>query len=178
MKVVNFFGGPGAGKSTAAAGLFYKMKSSHVSAELVTEYAKDAVWECRHNLMKDQLYLLAKQNRRIARLLEHPIRFAVTDSPILLCAAYAEIGGNYTDSLLIPMILEVFNGYDNINILIQRDANTYQQVGREQNIEQAKEVDNVVIDLLHKYNIPYETVYAKPDFSTVDEVYEIVMARA
>jgi len=45
MKVINLFGGPGCGKSTAAAGLFHLMKSNHMSVELVNEFAKEIVWE-------------------------------------------------------------------------------------------------------------------------------------
>ena len=94
MKVINLFGGPGVGKSTAAAGLFYEMKKRQLSVELVTEYAKDMVWEKRWNILDDQLYILAKQHRRIARLAEHGIEYVITDSPISLGLVYLkpEIG--------------------------------------------------------------------------------------
>jgi len=39
-KVINLFAGPGAGKSTTAAGLFAEMKRANVDVELVTEYVK------------------------------------------------------------------------------------------------------------------------------------------
>lgn len=55
MKVINLFGGPGSGKSTLAAGLFERMKIQGLSVELVTEYAKDMVWERRGNILDDQL---------------------------------------------------------------------------------------------------------------------------
>lgn len=45
MLVVNPFGIPGAGKSAGAAYVFSKLKMKGVNAELVTEYAKDMVWE-------------------------------------------------------------------------------------------------------------------------------------
>lgn len=41
--VINLIGGPGSGKSTTAAGLFFRMKSMGVRCELVTEYAKELV---------------------------------------------------------------------------------------------------------------------------------------
>ena len=37
VTVINFYGGPGSGKSTAAAGLFYKMKLGGYSVELTDE---------------------------------------------------------------------------------------------------------------------------------------------
>ena len=43
--VVNLFGVPGAGKSTGAAHIFSCIKMAGVNAELITEYAKDKVWE-------------------------------------------------------------------------------------------------------------------------------------
>ena len=88
MKVLNIWGGPGIGKSTTAAGLFYEMKKLGLNVELVQEYAKDAVWEKRHNILDDQIYIFAKQQRRIARLAEHNIDWVITDSPIPLGLVY------------------------------------------------------------------------------------------
>lgn len=174
MKVVNFFGGPGVGKSTLAAGLFYKMKSCGEAVEIVTEYAKDVTWEGRTNLLGDQIYLLAKQNRRLARLLDHPVDYAITDSPLLLCAAYARING--ADSLynsLCPLILEVFNSYNNINLMIEREPAYYAQLGRSQTLDQATNVDAVVVELLSELGIPYQTIKAGKN-DAADVLYSIV----
>lgn len=148
------FGGPGVGKSTLAAGLFWNLKTQGVSAELVTEYAKDVTWEGRQNLLNDQLYLLAKQNRRLSRLLDHEVDYAITDSPLLLCAAYTRMGTNKY-SHLVPLVLELFNSYDNINFVLRRNVQFYMQVGRSQTVEEAQHIDNVVIDILDEFNIPY-----------------------
>lgn len=43
--IVNLFGVPGAGKSTGAAYIFSRLKMLGINAELVTEFAKDKVWE-------------------------------------------------------------------------------------------------------------------------------------
>ena len=53
MKVINLFAGPGTGKSTTAAGLFYKMKSKGYMVELVTEFAKDLVYQESFFRLKD-----------------------------------------------------------------------------------------------------------------------------
>ena len=45
LTVINFFGGPGCGKSTTAAELFAKMKKANYKVELVHEVAKDFIWE-------------------------------------------------------------------------------------------------------------------------------------
>ena len=41
--VVNLIGGPGSGKSTTAAGLFYNLKKLGINCEMALEYAKDKV---------------------------------------------------------------------------------------------------------------------------------------
>lgn len=43
--VINLFGAPGAGKSTLAADIFSKLKRRQVKCELITEFAKDCVYE-------------------------------------------------------------------------------------------------------------------------------------
>lgn len=46
MLVINLFGVPGAGKSTGAAYIFARLKMLGINTELVTEFAKDKVWDC------------------------------------------------------------------------------------------------------------------------------------
>lgn len=170
MRIVNFFGGPGIGKSTIAAGHFWDLKASGISAELVTEYAKDVTWEGRQNLLNDQLYLLAKQNRRLARLLDHDVEYAITDSPLLLCAAYARMGTNAYSSL-VPLVLELFNSYDNINIVLKRNPEFYVQVGRSQTVEEAIQIDDLVIEMLDEFSIPYTVLEIDSDpLNTLAEI--------
>lgn len=157
MKVLNFFGGPGVGKSTIAAGHFWNLKTSGVSVELVTEYAKDVTWEGRSNLLNDQLYLLAKQNRRLSRLLDHQVDYAITDSPLLLCAAYTRMGNNSYEHL-VPLVLELFNSYDNINFVLKRNPEFYTQVGRGQTIAEACNIDTVVLAILEEFNVPHHVL--------------------
>lgn len=42
---INFLGEPSAGKSTIAAGLYFLMKKRRYSVEIVTEYAKDLIYD-------------------------------------------------------------------------------------------------------------------------------------
>lgn len=154
MKVINLFGGPGTGKSTTAAGLFYAMKKSKLSVELVTEYAKEAVWERRVDLFDDQIYIFAKQQRRIARLKNHNIDWVITDSPIPLGLIYVK--PEYTSKNFTNLVLEVFNEYENYNYILQRHF-TYDPVGRNQKDElEAVRFDIKVKELLDTYSLPFE----------------------
>lgn len=58
MLIVNFFGAPGAGKSTGAAYVFSRLKMAGVKCELATEFAKDAVWENNQEVLRNQIKIL------------------------------------------------------------------------------------------------------------------------
>ena len=169
MKIVNLFGGPGTGKSTTAAGLFYEMKKMRLEVELVTEYAKDMTWEQRHNILSDQLYILAKQHRRVQRL-EGKVDWVITDSPLLLGMVYRP--QHYYDSF-DALALEIFNSYDNKNILLGRDFE-YHTIGRNQTAEEAIEVDNVMKSLMDSNNIPYTPISNTPGFDRIEQILNLL----
>lgn len=158
MKVINLWGGPGIGKSTTAAGLFYAMKQQQLNVELVTEYAKDAVWERRQNLFDDQIYIFAKQQRRIARLKGHGIDWVITDSPIPIGLVYtrlADYGPSFPN-----LVMEIFGQYENFNLLLGRNWK-YNPVGRNQkNEEEAIIFDKKVQSLLNAWQIDFEIITA------------------
>ena len=87
MIIVNLFGVPGAGKSTGAAYIFSQLKMKGINAELITEFAKDKVWENNEKVFKNQLYLFGKQSFRISRV-QDEVDVIITDSPLLLSIFY------------------------------------------------------------------------------------------
>ena len=156
MKVICIWGGPGVGKSTAAAGLFYQMKKAQLNVELVTEYAKDAVWEKRYNILDDQLYIFAKQHRRIARLQAHNIDWVVTDSPIALGLVYQN--STNLGSLFADLVMDVFGKFDNYNFLLSR-SHGYNPIGRTQkDLTEATFFDTKVSTLLDRYKVPFTAI--------------------
>jgi hypothetical protein len=156
MKVINLFGGPGCGKSTAASGLFYEMKKLQLNVELVQEYAKDVTWEQRYNLLDDQIYIFAKQQRRIARLVDSGIEWVITDSPIPLGLVYMK--PNSLSENFPKLVMEVFNQYKNYNFFLQRYY-PYNPIGRNQkDLEEAEMYDRKILTLLDACKIPNSTI--------------------
>jgi tRNA uridine 5-carbamoylmethylation protein Kti12 len=158
MKVVNLFAGPGAGKSTTAAGIFHLMKMERMSVELVTEYAKEMTWEKRHNILMDELYIVAKQHRRLRRL-RGEVEYVVADSPLLLCIYYRQ--NDYSETL-DKLILELWAQDDNLNFFIER-VKPYVGVGRSQSEDEARKIDADMRKLLAQYDVPFENVVGDND---------------
>ena len=164
MKVINVFGGPGAGKSTTAAGLFYKMKQKGINVELVTEYAKDMTWEGRHNILGDQLYVLAKQQRRVSRLVGK-VDYVITDAPFFLGLVYME--PDYLKTFE-PLVLEAWEKYENHCYLLNRKNIAFQEVGRNQDASGALAIDDKLVRLLNSRRIPFTEVVTSE--TCVDEI--------
>ena len=153
-KVINFFGGPGSSKSTTAAGLFYLLKLNKIRAELTGEYAKDMVWrEFPPKAFSDQLYITAKQNHRLLRLVGK-VDYIINDSPLLWGSIYR--AENYYKTY-DKFLFEVFDSYPNINFFITRQKD-YDTVGRNQSEEESDRISLKIKEMLDKNGIEYHTV--------------------
>ena len=151
MIIVNLFGVPGAGKSTGAAYIFSQLKLKGINAELITEFAKDKVWENNTEVFKNQAYLFGKQSYKISRC-KDKVDVIVTDSPLPLSIFYNNdevLGEDFNKT-----VMNVFNSYNNLNYLLLR-VKPYNPVGRHQTEEESNELKIPMIDLLHSRVIEY-----------------------
>lgn len=153
-KVINLFAGPGAGKSTTAAGLFFLMKSENLKVELVTEFAKELTYNNDTDSLSNQLYVMGEQDRRQRRLVDK-VDWIITDGPLVLNAVYAS--GVYDNDFVRETARWAFNSYDNVNFFVSR-AKPYQPYGRGENESEARERDLDIRAVLHYWNLPYLTV--------------------
>ena len=166
--VVNLVGGPGAGKSTLAAGVFTELKWKGVNCELVTEYAKDKVWEESYRILEDQIYILGKQHHRLFRLSDK-VDVIITDSPLFLSLIY---GAHWGDTFA-ALTVELFNKFNNLTYFVERQKR-YNPAGRVQTEEKAKAIDALVKEKLGFYSLPYKEIPGVMDSThiIVDEVVE------
>lgn len=133
--VINLWGGPGCGKSTTMARIFSELKVKGYNVEMVSEFAKDLVYEKRDETMKDELYIFAKQNHRLFRV-KDKVDIIVTDRPLPLTCVYDEVYGK-NDRSLRELVRKTFREYDNINILLKFNTDNYKKEGRLQDQEEA-----------------------------------------
>lgn len=140
--IINLYGGPGNGKSTAAAGLFHEMKKRNFKCELVMEYAKDLVYEGRLSDKTDQIAIFMEQYRRTS-LVYNSVDFVITDSPLRLSEIYDNTG--------MPefkrFVRAVSKKFINYNIILHRDHG-YIQDGRIHTEEESSELQTKMYRML------------------------------
>lgn len=149
---VNFFAGPGAGKTTAAWAIAAELKKAGIEAEYVAEYAKELVWEGNNKLLdgseESQRILFEEQNRRLARL-QGKVPVVVTDSPILLNCIYGDTSDEYKN-----VVREKFFSYNNFNVFVERGKG-FVQSGRIHSLEQSVTIDTQIKQMLDGLGIKY-----------------------
>ncbi len=150
MIVVNLYGAPGAGKSTGAAYIFSQLKMRDINSELVTEFAKDKVWEGSKAVFENQAYIFGKQYFRISRV-KDKVDVVVTDSPILLSCFYGKndpvLGEEFN-----TFVKKVSDSFRSLNAFIER-VKPYNPAGRFQTEEQSDEISGKLQDLLASYGV-------------------------
>jgi len=152
LKVINLFGPPGVGKSATRSGVFWLMKSYHMSVEEVSEYAKYLVLTGRTwQLKEEQLYLLAKQNHKQV-ILRGQYEYAVTDSPLALCSFYAP--KSYMPAFF-DLVEQARNQFENINFYLTRDLSrdAFELAGRVHDLAASQQIDLEMREYLDRLGI-------------------------
>jgi len=178
--IINYFAGPGAGKSTSATGLFSELKKlkdtedflKDFQIELVTEFAKDKVYELNPECLDNQFLTSAQQHHRLWRVMNYWLKngitdgIIVTDSPLLLGVIYndkSSFAANHLNHLLLSEFTQMqdfeYPGIKNINIFINRDKK-YDKLGRLQTENEANEIDDRIYEVLEYFEIPFEETYS------------------
>jgi adenylate kinase family enzyme len=179
--IVNFFGGPGIGKSTQSAELFTIMKKQHMDVELTFEFPKIIAWEENFSAIKDQLYITANQHRNISRLYGK-VKYILVDSPIILGTVYKErystapeYPATFYDETFDAFVFSLFKKYNSLNIFLERNDATYNKNGRFQDLVEAKEIDEEIKRKLIKYDIPF--VVFPVNENTSDDIFKYISGR-
>lgn len=127
---------------------------------MVSEYAKELVWEQRNETFKNELYLFAKQHHRMFRL-NSKVKYIITDRPLILSVFYNKKYGDNSNTFK-NLVLQEVNKFKNIDIFLNR-TKPYVQKGRNQTEEESKEF------ALEMFNIVKEYC---PDLKVIDAIQD------
>lgn len=158
-QIVNLYGGPGTGKSTSAAFIFYLLKSKHKNVELVREYVKDWAWNKYPIASYDQFYFMGKQIRKES-MLYNKVETIITDSPVMLNSYYAQkfcpepIAKGVKEAVLAYYQQAEQDQHKHLHVFLKR-SKLYNEKGRFQTEEQAKDIDVGIKDLLKELGISF-----------------------
>lgn len=146
----------GSGKSTGSAYIFSRLKLAGINAELITEFAKDKVWEENTEVFKpdNQCYLFGKQFYKMSRCRDK-VDVIITDSPLPLSIFYNKsetLGEEFNKT-----VMNCFNSFDNVSYLLLRDK-PYNSKGRLQTEAESNALKEPLINLLKSRNINHYIV--------------------
>lgn len=167
--VINLYGPAGSGKSTTALGLSYKLKLLGYKVEYVSEWIKEKIFAEDFKIVKDQLYIFAKQRRKQLILQNKGLDFIVTDSPLLLSQFYGE-KYNTIDSLMKTVIFNEYSNFNNLNFLLKRTI-PFDPNGRIETEEQSDHDAIIMKEFLDVHNIEYRYVEAH---EKTDEIIKLL----
>jgi len=168
IRRINLYGGPCSGKSTTASTIFAKLKNRfiedkiNIHVELVQEYIKNWAYENRAPSGFDQVYVFAQQMHREDILLRNGVELIISDSPLLMNYAYGAKQERPGYKGLLQVVNEFEAQYPSIDIFLERGDRPYVAKGRYQTAEQAKEMDDFILNTLKHYgkfhSISYDNV--------------------
>ena len=149
---INFYGGPGVGKSVLAAKVYAELsRGGVVSAELVREFVKPWAYEGQK---LDQVYTFAQQLWAEHRLFKAGIEVVVTDSPVLLqCVYTARLDGDVAKHMR-GLAFDYEQAYSSLNFLVQRHI-PYRRQGRFEDEPELNELDEQIRASVDRWKLNY-----------------------
>lgn len=163
--VVNFFGGPGYGKSVCAAIVFSELKKRGYSVEMVFEFAKDLFY-AGVTPPYNQAFVFGNQLWKIEQCI-HKNEIVLVDSPLPLSIVYNNC--EYLRDSFNTMVFEAFNSFRNINFLLDYQFE-YQKEGRYQEEDESRVLHIKTVEMLNKYRIPYSSISPTDHSSIIEQI--------
>ena len=172
--VINIIGAPGVGKTTISALLFARLKLRGYICEYVQEYAKKLVWIKDFDSLNNQYHVTKKQYELLQQIDGH-VNFIVTDGPLIHGIYYNKYNKDNISNIekTEKYILDSFNKFNNINIVLDRVNRKYETEGRIQTEDEAKDIDIILKHLLKINSIKYVNYPAEE--SSLNDIIEFIV---
>ena len=119
-RIINFFGAPGSGKTTAAAEAFVHAKKKGYSAHLVLEYVTELILQGDMEAVHNQKMLFEEQLRRI-NIAYTKTDYIMVDSPLLLGIVYNRYWKAVPDPVFEKQIIDPLKTRHTLKLLQHDD---------------------------------------------------------
>lgn len=169
MKVINFFGAPGVGKTTKTLELTALMKKTQLDVEPSLEIVKKYIYSGANMLLSYQNFIFAQQDRQL-KILEDSKEneFAVTDAPLLNNLFYAP---KKYPVFFKDLVFEIYNSYDNVNFFVNR-THEYSNQGRIHNEKDSLRLTKLMHTFLINHNVSFIEINSTDE---IKDVYDMIM---
>ena len=155
---INFYGGPGVGKSTLAARVYAELnRAGAVSVELVQEFIKVWAYEGKQLDTFDQVYIFGQQLWAEHCRFKAGVEVIITDAPVLLQCVYMHRLNPTVSVNLQEVALEYEKAYPALNFLVLRSV-PYRREGRYQDEPELQELDDSIKGFMDLWRLPYVIV--------------------
>lgn len=152
--LVSLYAGPGAGKTTVAAGVFAALKLRSINAEFVPEYAKELTWNNEWDKLSNQFLVTGVQHQRIRNLIGK-VDVIVTDSPPELGVLFTDC--TWTQTAILAQSALLTEPLTNFRYFVSRDEN-FLSAGRKEDLEQSEKLDADIKRVLLEEDLQYKTI--------------------
>ena len=150
-KRICFYGAAGSGKTTLASKIFVDLKIEGFDVAYVPEWIKQWAIQGKFPTSHQQLFVFANQQNDEDELLPF-VDGIITDSPLLMNAAYSQHYGYRGASAIIELSNLFEQDYPGIHFWIER-KHAYRTEGRYQSEEEALKIGESIKSLM-KNNLP------------------------
>ena len=170
-KIINLLAGPGTGKTSIAWSLGGLMKKHHLSVDIAAEFAQDLTYRGIDPTKVPQPVILGEQMYRIhnrAKVSD----YVITDSSLLYSLIYKQ---DYLTDSFDKSALDIYNLYDNINILVRRNKEkNFSTDGRVHDREGSEFIQQKIEDMIQELQLPH-FIYDIDDHETVQPILDYVL---
>lgn len=171
--IINLVAGPGSGKTTIAANLFSIMKIEGFNIEYVQEVAKRYVWLGDFETLNNQYYI-SREQYKLFKSMNNVIDYIVTDGSLLHGLWYNRYNQDNLSNVekTENAILDWYYEFDNIVFFLDRNDIRYEEAGRIQTEDEAKQIDRELKDILDEFSI--EHIDIRSNISSIPQIIDYV----